>query len=66
MNLPIPCGRWALKNCSRAKGAFKVSWNSLDARGEAATDFLTGVSSSGQKEPEAAQNWLKTQRKTTL
>lgn len=47
--------KMGLKNCSRAKGAFKASWNSLDARGEAAaTDFLTGASSAGQKEPEAA------------
>ena len=66
MNMPIPRGRRALKNCSWAEGAFKVSWNSLDARGEAVADFWTGLSSPGQEEPEAAQSWLKPQRKTTL
>lgn len=56
MHLPIPCGRRALKNCRGVAGALKVSRNSLDARGEAATDFRTGVSNPGQKEPKAVQS----------
>lgn len=54
MTLPIPCGRWALKKCSLVEETFKVSQNSLDARGEAAIDFQTGIPNPGQKEPKAA------------
>lgn len=56
MHLPIPCVGRALKNRRGVAGALKVSRNSLDARGEAATGFQTGVSNPGQKEPKVVQS----------
>lgn len=53
--------KMGFKELQPSQGAFKASWNSLDARGEAAaTDFLTGVSSAGQEgawgSPELAED----------